>query len=196
MRALDEPAFVDRSPDGLEQALPVALNIVCFRWRGSGANGAPLDDAGVRRAVARVARLLGLGAKIFVPRDMATARREASWAQRLHMPDLPLTWLRLRASFWFTPAVIVLVSMAAAVLLVQVDPGSELVLRKRVASLLDAQADAICFVAKSSAYQVRVALETTNEENLASIRDSVVAAKASSVEAVPDGFIVGTSGCY
>ena len=45
------------------------------------------------------------------------------------------------------------------------DPG--------LAALLEAKADAICFVAKSSAYQVRVALETTNEENLASIRDSV-----------------------
>jgi len=40
------------------------------------------------------------------------------------------------------------------------DPG--------LAALLEARADAICFVAKSSAYQVRVALETTNEENLAS----------------------------
>jgi 2-isopropylmalate synthase len=49
------------------------------------------------------------------------------------------------------------------------DPG--------LAALLEAKADAICFVAKSSAYQVRVALETTNEENLASIRDSVKAAK-------------------
>ena len=49
------------------------------------------------------------------------------------------------------------------------DPG--------LAALLEAKADAICFVAKSSAYQVRVALETTNEENLASIRDSVAAAK-------------------
>jgi uncharacterized membrane protein len=37
-----------------------------------------------------------------------------------------LTWMRLRASFWFTPAVIVLASMAVAALLVQVDPGSEL----------------------------------------------------------------------
>ncbi len=45
------------------------------------------------------------------------------------------------------------------------DPG--------LAALLEARADAICFVAKASAYQVRVALETTNEENLASIRDSV-----------------------
>src|SRR5260221_243985 len=50
------------------------------------------------------------------------------------------------------------------------DPG--------LAGLLEAKADAICFVAKASAYQVRVALETTNEENLASIRDSVSAAKA------------------
>ena len=50
------------------------------------------------------------------------------------------------------------------------DPG--------LVALLEAKADAICFVAKSSAYHVRVALETTNEENLASIRDSVTAAKA------------------
>src|ERR1700737_147360 len=50
------------------------------------------------------------------------------------------------------------------------DPG--------LAALLEAKADAICFVAKSSAYQVRVALETTNEENLASISDSVKAAKS------------------
>ena len=58
------------------------------------------------------------------------------------------------------------------------DPG--------VAMLLDADADAICFVAKSSAYQVRVALETTNEENLASIRDSVTAAKAKGREVMLD----------
>ncbi len=50
------------------------------------------------------------------------------------------------------------------------DPG--------LVALLDAQADAICFVAKSWDYHVRVALETTEEENLASIRDSVRAAKA------------------
>ena len=48
------------------------------------------------------------------------------------------------------------------------DPG--------LATLLDAKADAICFVAKSWDYHVRVALETTNEENLASIRESVQAA--------------------
>ena len=39
------------------------------------------------------------------------------------------------------------------------DPG--------IALLLDAKADAICFVAKSWDHQVRVALETTLEENLA-----------------------------
>src|SRR5471030_3211802 len=50
------------------------------------------------------------------------------------------------------------------------DPG--------LALLLDAKADAICFVAKAWDYHVRVALETTNEENIASIRDSVRAAKA------------------
>jgi 2-isopropylmalate synthase len=58
------------------------------------------------------------------------------------------------------------------------DPG--------LAALLEAKADAICFVAKSSAYQVRVALETTNEENLSSIRDSVSAAKEAGREVMLD----------
>jgi len=58
------------------------------------------------------------------------------------------------------------------------DPG--------LAALLDAQADAICFVAKSWDYHVRVALETTEEENLASIRDSVRAAKAKGCEVLLD----------
>src|ERR1700709_891731 len=58
------------------------------------------------------------------------------------------------------------------------DPG--------LAALLEAKADAICFVAKSSAYQVRVALETTKEENLASIRDSVTAAKNAGREVMLD----------
>jgi 2-isopropylmalate synthase len=58
------------------------------------------------------------------------------------------------------------------------DPG--------LALLLEAKADAICFVAKASAYQVRVALETTNEENLASICDSVGAAKAAGREVMLD----------
>jgi 2-isopropylmalate synthase len=48
------------------------------------------------------------------------------------------------------------------------DPG--------IAALLDAQADAICYVAKASDYHVRVALETTPDENLEGIRDSVAAA--------------------
>ncbi|MDB5504435.1 MAG: citramalate synthase, partial [Tardiphaga sp.] len=58
------------------------------------------------------------------------------------------------------------------------DPGLTL--------LLEAKADAICFVAKASAYQVRVALETTNDENLASIRDSVAAAKVARREVMLD----------
>jgi 2-isopropylmalate synthase len=58
------------------------------------------------------------------------------------------------------------------------DPG--------LAVLLDAKADAICFVAKSWDYHVRVALETTNEENLASIRDSVTAAKQKGREVLID----------
>ncbi|HEY2755108.1 MAG TPA: citramalate synthase [Pseudolabrys sp.] len=58
------------------------------------------------------------------------------------------------------------------------DPG--------LAALLDAHADAICFVAKSWDYHVRVALETTGEENLASIRDSVAAAKAKGKEVLLD----------
>src|SRR6201982_2602250 len=53
-------------------------------------------------------------------------------------------------------------------------------------ALLDAEADAICFVAKSWVYHVRVALETTLEENLASIRDSVRVAKARGREVLLD----------
>src|SRR5450432_1982519 len=58
------------------------------------------------------------------------------------------------------------------------DPG--------LATLLEAKADAICFVAKAWDYHVRVALETTNEENIASIRDSVKAAKAKGREVLLD----------
>ena len=58
------------------------------------------------------------------------------------------------------------------------DPG--------LAGLLEAKANAICFVAKASEYQVKVALETTNEENLASIRDSVSVAKAKGREVLVD----------
>jgi 2-isopropylmalate synthase len=58
------------------------------------------------------------------------------------------------------------------------DPG--------LAALLDAKADAICFVAKSWDYHVRVALETSTEENLASIRDSVRAAVRKNREVLLD----------
>jgi 2-isopropylmalate synthase len=58
------------------------------------------------------------------------------------------------------------------------DPG--------IAALLQAKSDAICFVAKSSEFQVKVALETTNEENLASIRESVSAAKGKGKEVLVD----------
>ena len=58
------------------------------------------------------------------------------------------------------------------------DPG--------VAALLEAQADAICFVAKSWDYHVRVALETTPEEHLAGIRESVEAARAKGREVLVD----------
>jgi 2-isopropylmalate synthase len=58
------------------------------------------------------------------------------------------------------------------------DPG--------LAALLEAKADAICFVAKAWDYHVRVALETTPEENLASIRDSVQAAVARGREVLVD----------
>ncbi|NRG18623.1 citramalate synthase [Rhizobiales bacterium] len=58
------------------------------------------------------------------------------------------------------------------------DPG--------IQGLLEAKADAICFVAKSWDYHVRVALETTNEENLVSIRDSVIAAREAGREPLVD----------
>ncbi|MGI8527005.1 MAG: citramalate synthase [Pseudolabrys sp.] len=58
------------------------------------------------------------------------------------------------------------------------DPG--------LAALIEAKAKAICFVAKSWDYHVKIALETTEEENLASIRDSVRAAKAKGREVLLD----------
>src|SRR5579885_2710388 len=58
------------------------------------------------------------------------------------------------------------------------DPG--------LAQTLAAKADAICLVAKSSAYQVRVALGVRPEENLAAIRESVEAAKATGREVLID----------
>ncbi len=58
------------------------------------------------------------------------------------------------------------------------DPG--------LAALLEAKADAICFVAKAWDYHVRVALQTTEEENIASISDSVRAAKQKGREVLLD----------
>ena len=58
------------------------------------------------------------------------------------------------------------------------DPG--------LVDLLNAKADAICFVAKSWDYHVRVALNTTLEENLTAIKDSVRAAKAKGREVLLD----------
>ncbi len=58
------------------------------------------------------------------------------------------------------------------------DPG--------VAALLDASADAICFVAKAWDYHVHVALETTLEENLDGIRESVAAARERGREVIVD----------
>jgi len=65
-------------------------------------------------------------------------------------------------------------------------PGRSLSNDPGIAALLEAEADAICFVAKAWDYHVRVALETTPEENLASIRDSVRAAKARVREVLVD----------
>ena len=58
------------------------------------------------------------------------------------------------------------------------DPG--------LAALVQARSDAICFVAKSWDYHVRVALGCTNEENLEAIRASVAAAVAAGKEAMVD----------
>ncbi|HVL70337.1 MAG TPA: citramalate synthase [Beijerinckiaceae bacterium] len=58
------------------------------------------------------------------------------------------------------------------------DPG--------IAALLEAKADAICFVAKAWDYHVHVALETTLEENLDGIRESVQAALARGREVMVD----------
>jgi 2-isopropylmalate synthase len=58
------------------------------------------------------------------------------------------------------------------------DPG--------LAALLQAKSDAICFVAKSWDYHVRVALGCTNEENLESISASVEAARGAGKEVMLD----------
>lgn len=53
-------------------------------------------------------------------------------------------------------------------------------------ALIDAAGTAICFVAKAWDYHVRVALKTTNEENLACIKDSVEATLAAGKEPLVD----------
>ncbi len=58
------------------------------------------------------------------------------------------------------------------------DPG--------LAALVQSKSDAVCFVAKSWDYHVRVALGCTNEENLAAIAASVEAARAAGKEALVD----------
>jgi len=58
------------------------------------------------------------------------------------------------------------------------DPG--------LADLLNAEAKAICFVAKSWDYHVRVALNTTLEDNLTAVKESVRAAKAKGREVLLD----------
>ncbi|MEL4070939.1 citramalate synthase [Ochrobactrum sp. GPK 3] len=58
------------------------------------------------------------------------------------------------------------------------DPG--------LSSLLQASADAVCFVAKSWDYHVRLALGCTNEENLESITASVTASRMAGREALVD----------
>ncbi len=58
------------------------------------------------------------------------------------------------------------------------DPG--------IAALVQSKADAICYVAKSWDYHVRVALGCSNEDNLESIGASVEAARAAGKEALVD----------
>ena len=58
------------------------------------------------------------------------------------------------------------------------DPG--------LAALVQSNSDAICFVAKSWDYHVKVALGCTNQENLDNIRDSVAAAVKAGKEAMVD----------
>ncbi|MAY61959.1 MAG: citramalate synthase [Rhizobiales bacterium] len=58
------------------------------------------------------------------------------------------------------------------------DPG--------LAALLQSKADAVCLVAKSWDYHVKVALNSTNEDHLTSVRESVAAVVASGKEALLD----------
>ncbi|MGE3832261.1 MAG: citramalate synthase, partial [Parvibaculaceae bacterium] len=58
------------------------------------------------------------------------------------------------------------------------DPGLQ--------DLLKAKAKAVCFVAKAWDYHVRVALQTTNEDNLLSIRESIEMARKAGREVLVD----------
>jgi 2-isopropylmalate synthase len=65
-------------------------------------------------------------------------------------------------------------------------PGRSVSNDSGLQGLLKAKAPAVCFVAKSWDYHVRVALGSTNEENLDSIRQSVEAARALGKEVLVD----------
>lgn len=52
-------------------------------------------------------------------------------------------------------------------------PGADVSQDFNMEALIDAQTPVVTLVGKASTYQVRVALETTNEENLAMVRESV-----------------------
>jgi 2-isopropylmalate synthase len=65
-------------------------------------------------------------------------------------------------------------------------PGVSLSNDPGIRDLIAAAADAICFVAKTSDYHVRVALQTSEQDNLESIRQSVSAARAAGREVLVD----------
>jgi 2-isopropylmalate synthase len=65
-------------------------------------------------------------------------------------------------------------------------PGRSVSNDSGLQQLLQAKAKAICFVAKTWDYHVRVALGCTNEENLDSIRQSIEAAKVTGKEVLLD----------
>jgi 2-isopropylmalate synthase len=52
-------------------------------------------------------------------------------------------------------------------------PGMDVAQDPQVRALLDSQAPVVCLVAKSDVRHVKEALRTTNEENLAMVRDTV-----------------------
>jgi 2-isopropylmalate synthase len=65
-------------------------------------------------------------------------------------------------------------------------PGVSLSNDPGIRDLLAASADAICFVAKTWDYQVKVALQTSEQENLEGIRQSVAAAREAGREVLLD----------